>query len=456
MLYIIFIVLLALTIANFIISEFDYFNPAVIFNIMFMIFSIMCIIVDVIAGLEINNPLTAIIIIFGSILFTLINLISKKIVGKQTHDLKSINITTSKIIEIGAFLIEILVAYLMYKHVNDFARTYGVSDSFSAKLSFYDTITKFNTEYRLRMPSYVSIGNLIGRAICYIYIYIATNNFVLTKKVKPLHLAIVAVYFIGSLMSGRTEALRIITAIVMLWFYFYKKKNGWAKGRVKIAIRMLGIAIGIVVGFSLLRGVLGRTTYDPIKVVFGYMGAPLKNFDTFLTNPTKSIDNVWGAMTFTKFINWMGGKFGIDRWIYLSDQPFLYYKDFRMGNVYTTYYNFYYDFGFVGCIILISIIAGYYCYTYRRLKHKQGADGSINYRLLIYAYLFNDLIMLPFSSRFYETIVNINFIRLNIIMSVLVFFFNNLSIEGLKVKIKRHSKTRITSNHVSYKSEGIR
>ena len=354
-------------------------------------------------------------------------------------------IRINKFWEICAVIVEVIALFLMYKYVNDFASVYGVGGSFSEKLSFYDTITKFNSEYKLRMPWYVSIANLIGRSCCYIALYVIVRNYVSLKRMNIKLLVAVIVYFISSLMGGRTEAFRIVTAAIFLWYYFYKRKNGWRKGSIKIAIRMVVIIILIVVGFSLLRGVLGRTTYDPVKVVFGYIGAPLKNLDTFLSNPKKSISGIWGAMTFTKFINWLGIKFHIQPWIYVSDQPFLYFKEFRMGNVYTTYYNFYYDFGFWGCIVLISIIAVYYCYAYRKLKAKTNKKKVVDFQLIIYAYLFKDLIMLPFSSRFYETIVNINFIRIMIILGALTWLINNLSIKSGKIyinlqKLKRRRK----------------
>lgn len=445
MIQVLFISLLFIVLFNLIISGIDYFNPGVVFNAMFAIYALLCCVVDAITGLEINNMLTVIIIISGALTFTIVNFISKKTVKRANTEEMFNVIRINEFWGICSVMVEVIALFLMYKYVNDFASVYGVGGLFSEKLSFYDTITKFNSEYKLRMPWYVSIANLIGRSCCYIALYVIVRNYVALKKINIKLLVAVIVYFVSSLMGGRTEAFRIVTATIFLWYYFYKRKNGWRKGSIKIAIRMIIIIVLIVVGFSLLRGVLGRTTYDPIKVVFGYIGASLKNLDTFLSNPKKSISGIWGAMTFTKFINWLGIKFHIQSWIYVSDQPFLYFKEFRMGNVYTTYYNFYYDFGFWGCIILISIIAVYYCYTYRKLKSKTSKKKVVDFQLIIYAYLFNDLIMLPFSSRFYETIVNINFIRIMIILGALTWLINNFYIKSGKIyinlpKLKRRRK----------------
>ncbi|NFF81831.1 oligosaccharide repeat unit polymerase [Clostridium botulinum] len=437
MIQLIFISLLLIITVNLLISDMDYFNPGVIFNAMFALYAFMCCIVDAITGLQLNNPKTYFVIISGSLIFTFINFFSGFFVKRKTSDFDLKAIRINKKIIVVFILIELCVVLLMYRYVCEFASVYGVSGTFSEKLSFYDVITKFNSDYKLRMPSYVSIGNIFGRVLCYIALYILINNFIAKKKIHWLCVVVVIIYFCGSLMGGRTEALRIVTATIMLWYYFFKKKYGWAKGNMMIIMRVFLLSIAVVVVFSWMRGILGRTTYDPIKVIFGYIGAPLKNLDTFLTTPTKSIDGIWGAMTFTKFINWLGMKFGIDSWIYTLDQPFLYFLNFRMGNVYTTYYNFYYDFGFVGCIVLIWILASYYCFTYRNLKKMDLNKSTISMKIVVYSYLFNDLIMLPFSSRFYETTVNINFIRLIIIMYVLIFILNNVKFSKNSIMIKR-------------------
>lgn len=436
MIYILFLLLLIVIIINLIISDLDYFNPSVVFSFMFALFCFLCCIVDMSTGLEINNILTLVIILSGSMIFTIVNAFSRITVKKSTIEKNIEFLSIGRFWKIAAITLEVIVLALMYRHINNFAAAYGVEGSFSEKLSFYDIITKFNSSYRLRMPWYVSIGNLMGRAICYISLYALIKNYVFFNKIDKSFVIVIGIYLVGSLMGGRTEALRIVTAAIFLWYYFYKRKNGWKKGIIQIAIKMIVLMIVIVVGFSLLRGVLGRETYDPIKVVFGYMGASIKNFDTFLTEPKRSISNIWGAMTFTKFINWLGLKFDISSWNFVSDQPFQYYKSFRMGNVYTTYYNFYYDFGFLGCLFFITIIALYYCFTYRIIASKEGNEKKIDYQILIYAYLFNDLIMLPFSSRFYETVVNINFIRISIILWGIVYLINNIYRDKKEIFIK--------------------
>lgn len=437
MIYCIFLILLVITFLNIALTREDYLNPAVVFSAMFTLFSFTCCLVDFKIDLEFSNFLTFILIIGGTLIFTVINLISNMSAKRSVPEERPLCRDMDAKYIILFIVLEMFILFNMYRHINNFAAAYGVGGNFPTKLVFYDTITKFNSDYKLRMPAYVSIGNLLGRSISYLSLYIMMKKFVFEKKLLLCHMLIIAIYGVGSLMGGRTEALRIITAAFFMWYVFYKKKNGWTVGNFKMAVKIVAVAIAVVVGFSLMRGMLGRTTYDPIKVVFGYMGASLKNLDTFLNNPNKSIHGIFGAMTFTKFINWIGSKFNVPNLIYVSDQPFLYFKDYRMGNVYTTYYNFYYDFGILGCIVLVTIMAVFFVFSYKGVKEYDLGSKIINLRIITYAYLFNDLIMLPFSSRFYETVVNINFIRLTIITVILTYVINSLafSIGGGKMRV---------------------
>ena len=55
----------------------------------------------------------------------------------------------------------------------------------------------------------------------------------------------------------------------------------------------------------------------------------------------------------------------------------------------------------------------YYVYTYIDVSTKKVFDG-MSFKLFLYSYLFNDLIMLVFSNRFYETVFDPGAIKLMI------------------------------------------
>ena len=139
---------------------------------------------------------------------------------------------------------------------------------------------------------------------------------------------------------------------------------------------------------------------------------------------------------------YLGGKYGISQYLYQLDLPFLKHNGLNTGNVYTTFYQFYYDFGYDGIVPLMAIIALYFSCAYRKIYNNKP------FTIIIYAYLFNDLIMLIFSDRFYETVASIGFVKHLLVTFILykVLIDKGVALEyrhGIKLKFKRQKKTVI-------------
>ena len=100
---------------------------------------------------------------------------------------------------------------------------------------------------------------------------------------------------------------------------------------------------------------------------------------------------------------------------------FVKFMIYEIGNVYTMFYKIIYDFGFLGVVPFTLIMGIYYCETYRKIKSEK-SDKIVDIRLLIYAYLFNDIVMSSFSNRFYETVFAPPFIKFIIVVILLDAF----------------------------------
>ena len=94
-------------------------------------------------------------------------------------------------------------------------------------------------------------------------------------------------------------------------------------------------------------------------------------------------------------------------------------------------------FGYLGMFVLITIISIYYTTAYRSLRQRPQVT-KLTMTLFIYAYLFNDLIMLIFSNRFYETILNVNTIKIFIAVYFLksILFDNGFYFGKYKVRLR--------------------
>ncbi len=98
----------------------------------------------------------------------------------------------------------------------------------------------------------------------------------------------------------------------------------------------------------------------------------------------------------------------------------------------TTYYPVVYDFGILGVLPISIVFSLYYIFTYDRLL-LQKSNKIIDFRLFLYSYLINDLVMLIFSNRFFETILSIDFIRFYILAAVIIYLINR-SYKGIENK----------------------
>ena len=63
-------------------------------------------------------------------------------------------------------------------------------------------------------------------------------------------------------------------------------------------------------------------------------------------------------------------------------------------------------------------------------------ENNISFIVICYAYLVNDMIMLPFSNRFYETVVNIGTLYRFIIIYILVCIVNKNMKSNKSIKIQ--------------------
>lgn len=163
-----------------------------------------------------------------------------------------------------------------------------------------------------------------------------------------------------------------------------------------------------------------------------------KNHCGITIKSTDEIRNIIDNMLDT----YLGGKYGISQYLYQLDLPFLKHNGLNTGNVYTTFYQFYYDFGYDGIVPLMAIIALYFSCAYRKIYNNKP------FTIIIYAYLFNDLIMLIFSDRFYETVASIGFVKHLLVTFILykVLIDKGVALEyrhGIKLKFKRQKKTVI-------------
>lgn len=428
------------------ITHADIFAPFCVFCEMFLIAEFMCLFFANMYKLELHLNTIAIIAL-GMITFGIVSAffnINRTDVRKYEEKYSRKYISVNFFVQIFFLILEMIVLFYHARYIKDVVTAFGYSTtSIFDVAGKYHTITLFNYDSFIKKGVSASFiyrhGSIWITAYAYVLIYILINNLSVKKKVEVIQVIFLGIYAFDQMLSGgRTALFRIITAVLIITvicFGLNKRRNF-----VKLLFKIMGVIFAIILLLIGINMLLNRTGENDalsviVEAIYVYIGAPIQNFDTYLQG-VRHIPELWGSQVFRNIYTYLGGKYGISKYLYQLYLPFLKHNGLNTGNVYTTFYQFYYDFGYEGVIPLTAIIAAYFNYAYRKIyKNKP-------FTLIIYAYLFNDLIMLIFSDRFYETVASMGFVKHLLVTYILykvlidklvVFEYRN----GLKIKLKK-------------------
>lgn len=246
------------------------------------------------------------------------------------------------------------------------------------------------------------------KAAGYLIAYLAAERIALSNR-KGLLLSILNLVFastLGYVIGGRFLGLSYCFCFVVALMTLRVRAGGNALSK-----RML-ISIGIfcvifVLAFQFLS--FGRSGSIPFLDYIGiYLGAPISNLNTYLISGDLGGSVPFGRMTFFCIYTYLGYKFGIKEWQYTFDLPFQTLNGYDMGNVYTTYYSFIYDFGLIGVIVLVVFMA-----IIAQLVFERALTVGRRWNdlwVILGAFIAFQLFFSFFSDKFFEEIISPGFI----------------------------------------------
>lgn len=443
MIWLLLLLLIIIVYINYKIVDADIFNPAVMVSAMFSIFTFFCCLANIYIGIDIENAETIIVITLGMSIFTIFNYY----IYNPPHgisNLQKTKITMPTIWGFWGIICTSAAIYVNYHYIVDFAAAYGIGGDFFESMVQYKIIMTFHDidDILVSSPWYRGLLLTISSSFAYFAIYVFMKKKVINGNFDLIYGTNIFLYILLSLMGGsRSETFRVITAAMFLWYIFYKAKKGTSFKVKPVLIKLFLVMSIIVLVFISFIFIIGRTKADmdleyTITAIFIYAGAPIFNLDIYLGNPWQQTHEIFGELTFYRLINGIGSKFGDSSLVYELDLPFLSYQNYNLGNVYTTFYAFIYDFGFIGVIVLTAIMAAVCVWLYNKVRASRIMENNISFIVICYAYLVNDMIMLPFSNRFYETVVNIGTLYRFIIIYILVCIVNKNMKSNKSIKIQ--------------------
>lgn len=269
---------------------------------------------------------------------------------------------------------------------------------------------------------------LFSIASCYIWIYIFVNNRVLKIKTRNEILLIIS-FGLGIansvILGARGEALQLIFALVSVWFFIKRKHNNW-KANIKfkqIIVLMAGLLFMLVI-FKSTGDLLGRSsviavTTSAIDEVAKYLGAEIKNLDLFL-NEKHSNPVVFGEQTFSVLLTWIDEKYGMG-WNIKSILTFRRINGISLGNVYTLYAPLIYDFGYVGAMIMIVVMAAFSQYLYENVLLTKNSK-VINGKIILNSYILFLIAFSFFGERVFSSVLNFSFYKYILIWLFMIWF----------------------------------
>lgn len=420
MIWLLFILLVIFTYINYKIADGDIFNPSVIFSAMFLLFSFFCCLANLAIGIDIEETTTIAVIVVGILIFTFFNyVLGIKYSFIQNHNNNFLKCGISSLWGIIGIVIIIVDMYIEYHYIMAFSAAYGFASDFFEAMVQYKIITTFKDADAILVPSPWFRGPLLAMGSCFAYfsIYVFFKQKIFANKFSLIYSSVIMLYIIYSLMGGgRSETFRVVTACIFTWYFFVRIRQGESFNIGPVLLKIMLLLAAVSLFFISFIYIVGRSQDDMdfeavIMAMFIYAGAPIFNLDIYLQNPWEQTYGMFGELTLIRLRNWLGGKLGDSSLLYELDLPFLSYKNYNLGNVYTTFYAFIYDFGFMGVVVLTGIMAVVCIWLYNKVNFVHMSSKRTGVHVICYAYLVNDIVMSPFAARFYETVVNVGTIH---------------------------------------------
>ena len=470
MIYFLLISLLILFIISFFINEENIIAPGVVFSFGFLVQAIIAVIYAKRweLGLHLNTYLAltlgiAEFIIVSFIVHLIYNYIRNKKANKKgigvhgsNKQLQEISakikfIKVNKLLEILYLIFMLIVSgiylYFVVKRVN--GSFDSISSIFAAMFKF-DNFSKFSDE-PISLPFLITNLQKLVVVSGYWFIYVVINNYSCNKKINIVEILIIIVSLASSLLCGsRTESFMIIfSAVTIFIILIQKKKNKNNVLTLKLIRNIVIVGCVFLAIFYFSAQIWGRVSKNDKVYYFAiYCGAQVKNLDIFLQEKNAYVkkSSLWGSQTFYSIIQTLGKKIGFNGFEdYKLDLPFRSVNNLDLGNVYTTFYPYIYDFGYIGEFILVLIMAIISQVVFEFTKDTKTKECP-SLSILTYSNIVNCLILSFFSNKFYENIISISMLKNIVFWWLFSLFLCKINYKETFKKVKKIIIDKLTIN----------
>lgn len=284
---------------------------------------------------------------------------------------------------------------------------------------------KFQAVDKFGFSSKLALLRVVVTAGTYWFGYMLMNEVVNEHHIDIFKILIIGLSIWSMTLTGsRSPAMYVLIALTFFLLHLIqKKKDNNVFLSKKMVFILLITSVLILASFRsiglLMQRNISQNTMDYLAL---YIGAEIKNLDLFLQEP-RPTSAIWGSQTFFYLVRSIGKRLGIANSYYALDLPFRYYNGYNLGNVYTVFYPFIYDFGYIGVVFLTGLMAAVCQVSYEIARNSKNRSLSLLFTI-IYGTITSTLLLAFFSNKFYENIFTVEFVKRVIILVSFDIIFN--------------------------------
>ena len=292
------------------------------------------------------------------------------------------------------------------------------------------------------MPRYLVLISYLENFYSYFSCWLLAL-LILNKRNKKLQLAlclhlliVILDGFVGGAKGLIFEPLSRFGVSYILLYYCKKQSFSLPRQAIWGAITIFA---AVMLSFNLISNAIGRDhgVLEGNELFAIYIGAEIKNFDLYMHGYDGNPKNKFlGESTF-----------------------FILYKEFcsnykkepgnfqgvgshPLGNVYTQYYSFHKDFGFIGSFLMTAVLAIISMFFYNRSVIDTSRSPRPSIYSFVYVAMSYHIFMSFFSSKYTENILQFHFFVVVLCLSILIYIFKSVLISNIdtmnfKIRIRK-------------------
>lgn len=393
----------------------DVLSPTFLSTLVFFIAAVALAYRENIWGVDLN--IAIILIMVGALLCMLLGelfcvtifnrgLSKKSFRYKKTLTFYSIN-KTMIVIEM---IVATIIAIVYWQYVKNLALVSGVG---SGNILWDARVSMLSGNNAAGIMMNIAKTVVIMFSIFCIYIFINNKLFEKYLSIKT-HTNYILFPILPSVLliifdTGRTEFIRLISIAFIGYIFFYRYYfNKFSIGRF-IKKGLVCFVILIVV-FWVVGSISNKNgSYSMINNVAKYIGSGIAGFNEMYNRGIEN-NEVWGGATFRGIRQTLAIFIPS---IQTSDNilPFVMFADGEMTNIYTSLYEYYYDFGLLGAMFIYFLQGVFLTFLYKKAKDSEPGVWTLMYMFYSYA-IFRQITAADFITTYFGTTHIIAFMTL--------------------------------------------